>query len=577
MTTATPAAPAAATGTFTLLAADKLSPDGLAFIEAQPDATLLDRADLAKLKADQGQEAVDAELGALLAAGGIHGMIVRSGIKVTPAVLDNPGDLKVIARAGVGVDNIDLPAATEKGILVVNTAEASTVTTAELAFTLMMSLLRNIGPAYRTMADGGWDRSKFTGRQLSGKTVGVVGFGRIGQTLADRCLAFGCDVVAYDPFINAETMLDGRVKMTRDFEAMLPACDLLSFHVPLNDATRGMLNAKSFEKCKDGVFVVNAARGGVVDEDDLLAALESGKCGGAAIDVYTAEPPPADSKLRNYPRLLTTPHLGASTKEAQQAVSIDAAKACLTYLRGEGVKGAVNAPGLKVDLTPTQERYADLAERMARLISPMITRGIASVTVSVRGDALSGAADMICRRAVIALLNDHLSDPVNLINAQQVAEARGIAIRCTSEERSPGKGSLLVIEIEAPRENLAQATPAVDRKRRIVGRVYDDLRPRVVEINGYHMDMVPAGPMCLIQNADQPGMIGVVGTTLGQAGVNIADMSISRREDAAGVTTAMQVLKIDAPMPEDLVQQMRSRDGILKIATVHLPPILDNA
>ncbi|MEO0965481.1 MAG: phosphoglycerate dehydrogenase [Planctomycetota bacterium] len=560
MTTATPAAHPPATGTFTLLAADKLSQDGLNFIESQPDAALLNKPGL-----------TEGEYGELLAAGGIDAMIVRSGIQVTPPVLENPGDLRVIARAGVGVDNIDLPAATAKGILVVNTAEASTVTTAELAFALMMGLLRNLGPAYKTMCDGGWDRSKFTGRQLSGKTVGIVGFGRIGQTLAARCLAFGCDVLAYDPFINADTMLDGQVKMTQDFASMLPACDILSFHVPLNDATRGMLNAKTFAACKDGVYVVNAARGGVVDEADLLDALESGKVAGAALDVYSSEPPTEDSPLRNHPKLLTTPHLGASTKEAQQAVSIDAAIACLTYLRGQGVKGAVNAPGLKVDLTPIQERYADLAERMARLISPMITRGIARVTVAIRGADLAGGAGMVTRRALVKLLNDHLSEPVNLINAEQVAESRGIAVCSTTEERAPGKASQVVIEIEAPKAKLDASTPEADRTRRIVGRVYDDMRPRIIEINGYRMDMVPAGPMCLIQNDDTPGMIGVVGTTLGQAGVNIADMSISRRDDGAGNVTAMQVLKIDAPMPDSAVHALRERAGILKIATVDLP------
>ena len=262
MTTAT----ATATDTFGILAADSLAQEGLDWISSQADCRLIDRPDLVDLKKDGGQEAVDAELAPLLAAGGIHAMIVRSGINVTAATLETPGDLKVIARAGVGVNNIDLDAATAKGILVVNTAEASTITTAELAFSLMCGLARNIGPASRTMFEGGWDRKKFTGTQLAGKTVGIVGFGRIGQTFAKRALAFEMEVLAFDPLITAETMLDGRVKMFRDFAAMLPDCDILSFHVPLNDSTRGMLNADTFALLQaTASMIVNAARGGVVD------------------------------------------------------------------------------------------------------------------------------------------------------------------------------------------------------------------------------------------------------------------------------------------------------------------------
>ena len=360
MTTATPDAQPT-TAMFKILAADKIAEEGLAWIQAQPDAELLNQPGLS-----------EDEYAELLAAGGIHGMLVRSGIKVTPKMLENPGDLKVIARAGVGVDNIDLEAATNAGILVVNTAEASTITTAEHAFTLLCALARNVGPAYKTMAEGGWDRAKFKGTQLAGKTLGVVGFGRIGQTLAKRAMAFEMDVVAYDPFIASETMLDGRVKMFRDFKEMLPFCDVLSFHVPLNDATRGMLNEETFKLCRKGVMVVNAARGGVIDESSVIPAIEAGQCGGAALDVFTAEPPAEDSPLRTHPQVLVTPHLGASTKEAQLQVSTDAGHAVLAYLRGEGIKGAVNAGGYRVDLDEAQRHYVDLAERMAKLLCPMV-------------------------------------------------------------------------------------------------------------------------------------------------------------------------------------------------------------
>ncbi len=538
--------------TFRILAADKLAQEGLAFIESQPDAELVNKPGLS-----------EDEYAAIV--GEHDAMIVRSGIQVTEKILANPGRLKVIARAGVGVDNIDLKAATAQGILVVNTAEASTITTAEHAFALMMALLRNIGPAHGTMAAGGWDRGKYQGRQLCGKTLGVIGFGRIGQTVAERALAFGMEVVAFDPFINAETMLDGRVRMFTDFAEMVPHADVLTFHVPLNDATRGMLNAQTFALCRDGVYVVNAARGGVVDESDLMRALESGKCAGAALDVFTAEPPPADSPLRKHPHLLTTPHLGASTREAQQAVSVDAAAACLAYLRGEGIQGAVNAGGLKIDLTPMQGRYVDLARRMARLISPMITRGIACVTIEVVGKDLAGGASMIERQALVCLLQDYLSDPVNIINVNEVAERRGIKVRTVQSEDDKLPGGQLTVEVTGPAGATDPTTPAADQTRRIVGRVYDDHQPRVIEINRYHMDMVPTGHMAFVLNEDRPGMIGIVGAEFGEAGVNIADMTISRRDD-----TAMMVLKLDAEAPEALLNRLKARPGILKAAAVQL-------
>ncbi|MFI4861400.1 MAG: phosphoglycerate dehydrogenase [Phycisphaerales bacterium JB063] len=552
--------PATATQTFTILAADKLAQQGLDWIDAQPDAELVNKPGL-----------TEAEYGQMLAAGGIHAMIVRSAIKVTREVLENPGDLKVIARAGVGVDNIDLAAATEKGILVVNTAEASTITTAEHAFALMIALLRNIGPAYKTMTDGGWDRAKFKGRQLSGMTLGVVGFGRIGQTVAERALAFGMNVVAFDPVYSNPTAMDGRVKMYNDFKAMLPEADVLTFHVPLNDATRGMLNDETFGVCRKGVFVVNAARGGVVDEADLIKALDDGRCGGAAIDVYTSEPPAADSPLRSHPKMLCTPHLGASTEEAQVAVSSDAAAACMAYLRGEGIKGAVNAGGIRVDLDARQRGFVDLAERMAMLLSPMITRGIAQVRIELAGKELAKASGTAERAALVGLLRRHLDEPVNMINVANVAESRGIKSRVAVVDEPTEQGPQLTIEVLGPEGATDAQTHKQDRVRRIVGRVYDDLLPHVVEINGYHMDMTPQGPMVVLQNNDTPGMIGHIGSAFGDAKVNIADMTISRRDTGDGSATALMVLKTDAQPGDSLVEKLKATPGVLKIASVELP------
>ena len=547
--------------TFKILAADKLAKEGLDWIRSQPDAELTDRAGI---KED--------ELAGI--AGEYDAVIVRSGIQVTAKVLENPGRLKVVARAGVGVDNIDLEAATAKGILVVNAAEASTITTAEHAFTLMMALFRNIGPAHMTMVNGGWDRAKFQGRQLAGKTLGVVGFGRIGRTVAERALAFEMNVVAYDPFYNQPTALDGKVKMYRTFDELLPNADVLTFHVPLNEQTKGMLGGQNFGNARKGVYVVNASRGGIIDEDGLVEALNSGQCAGAALDVFVEEPPAKDHPLRKHPKVLLTPHLGASTEEAQQAVSIDAAASALAFLRGEGIRGAVNAGGVRVDLDPLQQKFVDLARRMAELISPMVTRGIARVNVELRDKRLAAASGTVERTVLIGLLRHYLDTPLNVISVGRIAEQRGIKVK-TSIVEEEGKiaaaGPQLTIEIFGPDGAISDDTPEVDRKRRIVGRVYDDLRPRIVEVNGYHMDMVPAGPMVLLQNEDRPGMIGLVGSEFGEAGVNIADMSISRRRTDSGGFTALMVLKVDAEPPASLVNRLKARPGILKVAIVKLP------
>ena len=544
---------------FNILAADKIAEEGLSWVKAQSDAVLINKPGI---KED--------ELATIV--GDADAMVVRSGVKITRAVLANPGRLKIIARAGVGVDNIDLDAATEKGILVVNTAAASTITTAEHAFTLMMALLRKVGPAYATMKAGGWDRNKYEGRQLHGLTLGVVGFGRIGQTVAERALAFGMHVVAFDPVYNAETAFDGKVKLFKDFEKILPLCDVLTFHVPATPQTLGMLGEKTFPLCKKGVYVVNCARGGIIDETYLPTAIEKGECAGAALDVFVKEPLAADSPLRANPKILMTPHLGASTEEAQTAVSVEAMYACMKYLRGEGIDGAVNAGGIRVDLSPQQKAYVALASRCSALIAPMITRGIAEVVVTVRGASIAKAAGTMERAALVALFKDLLNAPVNLINVVNVAKARGIVVRTVVEEGAGESGTELTIEVKGPPEATSDSTHAADRVRKISGRVYDDLQPRVVEINGYRMDMVPSGPMVVLQNSDRPGMIGLIGTEFGAAGLNIADMTISRREEGSTVT-ALMVLKVDARADKTLLDKLGAKPGVLKIVQVELPKL----
>ena len=289
------------------------------------------------------------------------------------------------------------------------------------------------------------------------------------------------------------------------------------------------------------------------------------------MDVYPTEPPPEDDPLRRHPKVLVTPHLGASTKEAQEAVSVDAAIAAVTYLRGEGIKGAVNVTGLRVDLDPQQQAFVNLASRMAIILSPMITRGIANVEIELSGKNLSAASGAVERAALVGLLRKYLDMPLNLINVKSAAESRGIKLRTLCCEEAPAGGPQLSLIVRGPEGSVDEGTHPADQVRRIVGRVFDDPKPRIVEINGYHMDMVPAGDMMLIQNEDRPGMIGLVGSAFGEAGVNIADMSISRRDGKDGQMTALMVLKIDTEAPESLINQLQARPGILKVAAVKLP------
>lgn len=528
-----------------ILVGDKLAPAGIEYLQSAGDIDVDVKTGLSE---DELTEII----------GRYHGLIVRSGVQVTAKVLAQSGNLRAVARAGVGVDNIDLDAATARGVLVMNSADASTITTAEHAFAMMMALARNIGPAYKTMADGGWDRSSFVGTQLSGKTLGVVGFGRIGRTVAERALAFGMTVAAFDPVFNAETALDGRVAIVKDFDAMIPRLDFITFHVPLNDNTRHMLGPAQFAAAKPGLRVVNAARGGVVDIPAMLDAIESGQCGGAAIDVFESEPPAEDDPLRRNPKVLVTPHLGASTAEAQQAVSTDACAQLVEFLRGQGIRGAVNLGGVRMDLDPALEPFVELAERMARIIGPMCDHGIGDVTVTLDGESIASAGSTLERMTVINLLQTLLDDPVNLVNVNLIAEQRGITSRTVINDK-PTKTAKLRIDVQSG-----------ETVRYIVGSVFADGKPRVLNVCGYHMDMVPEGFMLLVQNQDKPGMVGLLGTLLADAGMNIADMALARGEDA-DADKAIMVVKLDSQPTEALLNRLKAAPGILKVAALSLP------
>jgi D-3-phosphoglycerate dehydrogenase len=536
-----------------ILVADKLAEEGLAYLKQSG------------IEFDVKVGLKEPELAA--AVGGYDGLIVRSGAKATAAVLEKPGQLKAICRAGVGVDNIHLETATSKGILVMNTAEASTLSTAEHALALMMALARKIPGADAHVKSGPakWEKTKFEGTQLAGKTLGVVGLGRIGKTVATRALAMEMSVLGFDPFVSTPTVLDGRVKVIKDFDEFLAQLDVITFHVPGGEGTKHLLNRERlFGKCKPNLLVINDARGEVLDEFALADALKEKKIAGAAVDVYAKEPPPADHPLFKCENVVLTPHLGASTEEAQTAVSLEACKSMVAYLTKGEIRGAVNAGGIKLDLPADEAPFADLARRMGMLLSGICEGGFKNVTLRVSGTRAPKLMNTLLRLATVELLKPHLDTPVNVINVEHLARGRGIELVSIHEEEPPAGlvGDILGIRV---------ASGTNGESHRILGTVYADGLPRVLRIDNFAMDMVPEGNMVVIMNKDMPGVIGLVGTSFGDAGVNIADMVISRDFKADGSAVAMMLLKTDSKPAESLLDQLRARPMILRAKPVVLP------
>jgi D-3-phosphoglycerate dehydrogenase len=539
---------------YKILVADKLADEGLNFLK-------------------QSGLAFDAKIGLKedeLAGevGNYDALIVRSGAKVTAKVLANPGQLKAIARAGVGVDNIDLEAATAKGILVLNTAEASTLSTAEHALALMMSLARKIPAANQSLRSGSLEwkkRSVYQGTQLAGKTLGVVGMGRIGRTVASRALAMEMTVLGYDPYFSAPTALDGKVKMVRDFDEFLAQLDVITFHVPGGEQTKHLLNRERLfgGKVKPNLLVINDARGEVVDEYALADALKEKKIAGAALDVFQTEPPAKDHPLFGIENAVLTPHLGASTDEAQTAVSVDAAKAIVAYLTSGEIRGAVNAGGIKLDLPPDEAPFLKLASRIGSILAGLQEGGYRTITIRASGPRAQKHMATLLRLATVELLKPHLDTPVNVINVEHVARQRGIELVQVPEPQPPAGlvGDIVGIRVDGPN----------GESHRVLGTVYADGLPRILRVDGFSMDMIPEGQMVVILNKDQPGVIGTVGTSFGDANVNIADMVISREFDKDGTAHALMMLKTDSAAPDALINRLRARPGILRVKCLSLP------
>ncbi len=484
------------------------------------------------------------------------GMIIRSGVKITPECLANPGKLRAIARAGVGVDNVDLGAATAAGVLVMNTPDANTISTAEHTLAILFALMRRIPDAHAHVKAGEWKRSQFTGRQLAGKTLGIVGLGRVGRAVAQRAIACDMRVVGYDPLIGAAHIMDGAVKLYPSLDEMLPHVDALSLHAKVTDETRGMIGTGQLASMKSGAVIVNCARGELIDEQALADALSNEQISGAAIDVYSVEPPEGNPLLAS-PNLVLTPHLGASTAEAQLAVATEAVDALLDYLVRDEIRSAVNVVGMPTHLSDRDKTYLDLCGRMANILSPWCAGGISRLDITTRGESIESLAPTLAKQSLAVLLDPHFDTRVNVVNVEPIARDRGIEVNTITKAGHGDHAEIVQITIHTR-----------DGHHEIAGTVFSDGKPRVLAIDGYPMEMVPEKHLVLIFNDDRPGVIGLVGKLFGDHEINIADMTLARRD-----RTALMLLKLDTEPTAGCLEELRKSDPIISVRTTSLLPL----
>ncbi|KAF0184568.1 MAG: D-3-phosphoglycerate dehydrogenase [Nitrospirae bacterium] len=484
--------------------------------------------------------------------GEYSGLVIRSATKVTADLIDAAENLKVIGRAGSGLDNVDKAAASKKGIVVMNTPGGNTVTTAEHAIAMMFAAARKIAQANASMSSGKWEKKKFMGIELFNKTLGIIGLGKIGGEVAKRAQGLGMNVIAYDPFLSQERAAEMGIAKGAISEIMKRA-DFITVHTPLTAETRGLFNKESLKTCKKGVVLINCARGGIINEKDLLEALNSGQVGAAALDVFEVEPP-VGNPLVGHENVVCTPHLGASTEEAQENVAVAVAEQIVDYLVYGTIRNAVNFPSIPADQVATLQPWINLADLMGSFTSQLFEDGITELTVEYRGDVAALNCQPITIAAIKGLLNPILLETVNFVNAPFIAKERGIEVKETKSKDSGDFQSLIVLKVKS-----------ATKERSVEGTLFSKKDPRIVRIDRYPVEILPEGPMLVMQNNDMPGVIGNIGTTLGNAGINIARMHFGR-ESAGG--KALSVVNIDSPATDAVLEQIRTLPNILLVKAI---------
>lgn len=482
-------------------------------------------------------------------------LLVRSSTKVNKDVIAAADKLKIVGRAGVGLDNVDVDAASKKGVIVVNTPSGNTISTAEHTFSMMLALSRSIPQANLSMKNGEWERKKFMGVELYEKTLGIVGLGRIGTEVAKRALSFGMKVVAYDPYLSLERAKALGIESS-DLNNLLGKADYITVHTPLTQDTKHVISDKEFDLMKKGVRVINCARGGIIDEAALIKNIESGKVAGAALDVYENEPPAKDSKLLKLDKVILTPHLGASTEEAQVNVAIDVANTVRDILLGRCVRNAVNMPCVDPEMFKVIEPYLKLSESVGTIAAQVVEGRINKVKIRYVGDMLKYDLTTFTVSLIKGMLKPILQDTVNFVNSMVIAKERGITIVESKTAQIQDFANMIIVEVETDK-----------MKSLVAGTLFTKSDQRIVKINEFWVDCVPQGNMLLVFNKDVPGIIGEIGTIFGKNKINIASVSFGR--DVKG-GDAVSVWNVDSDVPKKVLDDIKSAGNIQEVKLVKL-------
>ncbi|HTT49745.1 MAG TPA: phosphoglycerate dehydrogenase [Pseudolabrys sp.] len=484
--------------------------------------------------------------------GNYDGLAIRSATKVTAKILEKAKNLKVIGRAGIGVDNVDIPAATARGIIVMNTPFGNSITTAEHAISLMLALARQIPEADTSTRAGKWEKNKFMGVEIFSKTLGIIGCGNIGSIVADRAIGLRMKVIAYDPFLSEERARDLGVEKV-ELDELFKRADFITLHTPLTDKTRNVIDAAAIKKMKKGVRIVNCARGGLVDEAALAEALKAGQVAGAAFDVFVEEPA-TQSPLFSLPNVVCTPHLGAATSEAQENVALQVAEQMSDYLLRGAISNAVNFPSITAEEAPKLKPFVALAEKLGSFAGQLTETGLNKVQISYEGAVAQMNTRALTSAAVAGLLRPMLED-VNVVNAPVVAKERGIMVEETTREMAGDFESLITVTVVTDKQT-----------RSVSGTVFADGRPRIVNIKGIRMDAEFGPSMIYITNLDKPGFIGRFSSTLGEAGINIATFHVGREAPGGN---AIALIEIDGELPADVLAKVRALPQVQQAKPLH--------
>jgi D-3-phosphoglycerate dehydrogenase len=514
---------------YKVLVSDPVSDLGISLLAEAPDVTIDKKTGLS-----------EDELVAVI--GEYDALLVRSQTKVTERIMNAGKRLKVIGRAGVGVDNIDLDAATRRGIIVINAPDGNTITTCEHTFAMMMALARHIPQAYLKTVSGVWDRKSFVGVELRNKVLGIMGMGRIGSEVAARAKAFGMTVLGYDPYLTEERAekLGVRIATVDD---IIAEADFITVHTPLTPETRHMIGPEQLAKIKPGVRIINCARGGIIDEQALVEAIDAGRVAGAAFDVFEEEPPKPDHPFLHHPKIIVTPHLGASTVEAQENVAIDVSEQLLHILRGEPFKNAVNMPPVPADVMSKLEPYFSLGRTLGSFAAQIAEGPVKEISVTFAGELAEVDSQPLARCIVQGVLGYHLgADQVNIVNAMHLAKTRDVNVVITKDRASKGFTNQISVTLRTGKE-----------ERLVAGTLLNGFGARITQIDRFPVDVEPQGHLLLISHFDKPGIIGRVGTLLGNSGINIATMQVGRKLVGGA---AIMVLGVDKAVPKDVLTEI---------------------